>query len=38
MARLFRPERIEYDILTAHPGSGCAPYWATAPTRVNASG
>ena len=30
MARLFRPERIEYDILTAHPGSGGAPYWATA--------
>lgn len=30
MARLFRPERIEYDILTAHPGSGSAPYWATA--------
>lgn len=30
MARLFRPERIEYDILTAHPGSGSAQYWATA--------
>jgi hypothetical protein len=30
MARLFRPERIEHDILTVHPSSGSAPYWATA--------
>jgi hypothetical protein len=34
MARLFRPERIEYDILTAHPDStkttDSAPCWVTA--------
>ena len=34
MARLFRPARIEYDILTAHPHSAeatdASPYWTTA--------